>query len=74
MGVYKYVVFSDNPRAPKLRLEFTGTNIFNHPNWSNPDMNLSDGSASATISGVGGTIAYDALGPRTMRFGARVEW
>jgi len=37
-------------------------------------MNLSDGSAAATISGVGGTIHYDALGPRTMRFGARVEW
>jgi hypothetical protein len=74
MGIYKYVVFSENPRAPKLRLEFTGTNIFNHPNWSNPDMNLSDGSAAATISGVGGKIAYDALGPRTMRCGVRVEW
>ncbi len=37
-------------------------------------MNLSAGSAAATISGVGGTIGYDALGPRTMRFGARVEW
>jgi len=74
MGIYKNVVFSENPRAPKLRLEFTGTNIFNHPNWSNPDMNLSDGSAAATISGVGGTIGYDALGPRTMRCGVRVEW
>ena len=74
MGVYKYVVFSENPRAPKLRLEFTGTNIFNHPNWSNPDMNLSDGSAAATISGVGGTIGNDALGPRTLRCGVRVEW
>ena len=68
------MVFSENTRAPKLRMEFTGTNIFNHPNWSNPDMNLSDGSASATISGVGGTIAYDALGPRSMRCGVRVEW
>ena len=74
MGVYKYVVFSENSRAPKVRLEFTGTNIFNHPNWSNPNMNLSDGSAAATISGVGGTIHYDALGPQTMRCGVRVEW
>ena len=62
------------PRAPKLRLEFTGTNIFNHPNWSGPDMNLSDGSAAATISGVGGTIGYDALGPRTMRCGVCVSF
>ena len=74
MGLYKYLAFSESPRAPKLRLEFTGTNIFNHPNWSNPNMNLSAGSSAATISGVGGTIGYDALGPRTMRCGARVEW
>jgi hypothetical protein len=38
------------------------------------NLNLSGGSAAATISGVGGTITYDALEPRTMRFGARVEW
>ncbi len=75
VGVQKYFHFSENPRVPRLRLELTATNIFNHQNLTNPDTIVSDGpGAAATIGDVGSNIWGDRAGPRSMRAGLRLEW
>jgi hypothetical protein len=72
LGVYKNFVFGE--KAPRLRWEFTATNAFNHPNWSNPYTNISDSSTVGTIDSVGGVSGYDQGGARTLRMGLRLEW
>ena len=59
----------------RLRFEFTGTNILNHPNWGNPGLTIntlaSAGIISSTQSGGGG---LDPSGARAFRMGVRAEW
>ncbi|HKC85957.1 MAG TPA: TonB-dependent receptor [Blastocatellia bacterium] len=77
VGFHKYVTFKDNPRIPKFRVELTSTNFFNHPNWANPDTNLSNAGSVATIRGVGGpntASTGDQAGQRSLRLGLRIEW
>lgn len=57
-----------------LRLELTGTNMFNHPNWSNPGVNVTSLGSAGVISGMSGTSPSDPTGQRTMRMGVRLEW
>jgi hypothetical protein len=49
-------------------------NVFNHPNWSEPGLNISAVSQVGVITGVGGVNTYDSPGMRFLRYGARVEW
>jgi len=58
----------------KLRLELRAENVFNHPNWSEPGLNITSVSQVGVITGVGGVNPYDAPGMRFLRYGARVEW
>ncbi len=58
----------------RLRTELTATNALNHPNWSNPDLNISNGSTVGTISSVGGISENDQTGMRLLRVGIRLEW
>src|SRR5262249_31047792 len=73
-GVAKNFAFTENGGV-RLRLEFTGTNILNHPNWGNPGLTIntaaSAGIISSTASGGGGV---DPSGARSFRAGARLEW
>ncbi|MGH9718809.1 MAG: carboxypeptidase regulatory-like domain-containing protein [Bryobacteraceae bacterium] len=74
-GIVKNFVFSD--RGPRFRWDLTGTNILNHPNWSNPQVNISQAANVAVISGVGGVNGAstgDLPGPRALRMGLRLEW
>jgi hypothetical protein len=76
-GLQKYITFSENPRAPRLRLDLYAANVFNHPNWSNPSVNLSNANTAGTITSVGGpnTGSYgDSAAARTARMAIRVEW
>ena len=76
-GLFKYVTFADNPRLPKLRVEMTGTNCFNHPNWSNPVTNLSNAVTVGSIRSAGGASSSqfaDTAGARSMQVGLRLEW
>ena len=78
-GVHKYLRFGDDPRWPKVRLEMTATNVLNHPNWSNPVVDLSAAGRVATINGVGGPQQWrsnfnESAGMRSMQLGVRVEW
>jgi hypothetical protein len=72
IGLFK--VFSFGEKAPRLRWEITATNAFNHPNWSNPYLDITDPGSVGTIDSVGGVSGYDATGPRTLRTGLRLEW
>ena len=65
----KYVSLYERMR---LRLEMSAFNIFNHPNWANPRMNIT--SSPGRITGVVGRNDLDSLGPRQLRASLRLEW
>jgi hypothetical protein len=61
----------------RLRWELTSTNIFNHPNWSNPATNISTAASVGVISGIGGVNGQstgDQPFARNFRMGMRLEW
>ena len=70
-GIYKSFQLFENV---KLRWEWTATNALNHPNWSNPETNITSLGSVAVIRGTGGVTRYDASGPRNLRMGLRLEW
>jgi hypothetical protein len=80
-GIYK--VFHLRERA-RLRLEMIATNALNHPNWSNPNTNISSAALAGKITDAGGvgspataggpwTISDEAA-VRSLRVSIRVEW
>jgi hypothetical protein len=74
MGFFKSFNLSESIR---LRWELTATNIFNHPNYSNPATNISQAASVGVISGVGGVNGAstgDQPGARNFRMGLRLEW
>ena len=77
-GLAKEFRFTDNSSGPRLRLELTATNVLNHPNWSNPALNLSAVATAATITGASGPNNHanvgDQSGVRNARAGLRLEW
>ena len=65
------------PRHQKLALDVDCFNIFNHPNWQNPNVDLSAAGSVAKISAVGGPntgSTGDQSGTRSLRLGVRLEW
>ena len=74
MGFFKSFYFTETIR---LRWELTATNIFNHPNYSNPATNISQAASVGVISSVGlvnGASTGDQPGVRAFRMGLRLEW
>lgn len=57
----------------RMRLEFniSATNSFNHPNFRNPNANISAPNAVGRITSLQG---QDESGPRTVILGTRIEW
>jgi hypothetical protein len=76
MGLHKDFIF--NERGTRLRWEITATNIFNHPNWGNPDMNVADGPGAFGVitdaTGATNGSTGDQLGSRSLRMGLRLQW
>lgn len=70
-GLAKYFPIRERLR---VRCEITSTNVLNHPNYSEPGLNISQPVQLGVISGVGGVAAYDRTGPRNVRMGVRLEW
>jgi hypothetical protein len=73
-GFYKSFRIRERVR---LRYEATATNFFNHPNYNNPAMNISQIGAVGVITGAGGvhgSAVGDYGGPRAFRMGLRMEW
>ena len=69
VGLYKQVSLKE---SLKLNTEFSAVNLFNHPNWSNPAVNISQAGNVGVISGVGGV--FDSTGARALRLGLRMQW
>jgi hypothetical protein len=70
-GLAKYIPLRERIG---LRWEMTATNLLNHPQWSDPDTNISDRGQVGVISAAGGTHSLDQPGPRAFRMGIRLEW
>lgn len=70
MSLNKDFIFGE--RLPRLRWEMSAINAFNHPNWSNPSMTVSNAGTAAVISAVGGV--GDNTGARTLRMTVRAEF
>jgi trimeric autotransporter adhesin len=75
-GVYKRFRFASGPDAPTLRIELTSTNIFNQPQWANPNVNVTPTNVSAgRISAVGGPSGFiQQADMRRLKLGFRLEW
>jgi hypothetical protein len=74
-GIHKTFRVSDAPNTPLFRVDLMTTNVFNQPQWGNPNTDVTpDNVASATIRSTGGPTAWQQAGPRGMRLGLRVEW
>ena len=74
IGLFKSFALAETVR---LRWELTGTNFFNHPNYSNPATNISTVASVGVISGVGGVNGAstgDQPGARAFRMGIRLDW
>jgi hypothetical protein len=75
VGFFKTFRVTNHASAPTFRLELTSTNFFNHPNWANPNTNVTATNVNAArISATGGPNGPQQAGPRSMRLGLRVEW
>jgi hypothetical protein len=75
LGVHKIFRFADSPGAPRFRIELTTTNLFNQPQWGNPNVNVtSTNVTAATIRSTGNALPWQQSGARMMRLGLRVEW
>ncbi len=57
-----------------VRWELTAINVFNHPNYADPAVNISSSGQVGVISAVGGTSALDPSGARALRMGLRAEF
>ena len=58
----------------QIRCELTATNLFNHPNWANPGVNITSLAGVGVISATGGVASLDQSGARNMRAGLRFEF
>ncbi len=76
-SLFKSIAFSDSDRAPKLRVGIVATNVLNHTNFANPNVNLSGGVNTATISNTGGPNGSnpgDMAYSRNIWLHMRLEW
>ena len=58
--------FNIGERA-RLRWDLTATNLFNTPNYTNPNTNITSAGAVSVITGAGGEQDLDAAGARAFR-------
>ncbi|MCC6538698.1 MAG: TonB-dependent receptor [Bryobacterales bacterium] len=71
-GIAKNILFGERAR---LRLELTGTNVFNTPNYANPGTNITQLAGVGVITTTSGDVTpLDSNGPRGLRLGMRLEW
>ncbi len=74
-GIHKIFRVSDSPSSPLFRVELTTTNLFNQPQWGNPNMDVTPTNVTAaTIRTTGGPTSWQQAGARAIRLGVRVEW
>ncbi|MBM3785590.1 MAG: TonB-dependent receptor [Acidobacteria bacterium] len=71
-GIAKHFQWGEKLR---VRWEFTGTNVFNTPNYANPGVNITQLAGVGVLTSTGGDVTpLDSTGPRGLRMGLRVEF
>jgi hypothetical protein len=66
--------FSIGEKA-RFRWDLIAANSFNHPNYANPNTNITAGIQTGVISDVAGDVAVlDQSGARRLRMGLTLEW
>jgi hypothetical protein len=71
-GIAKNFRFGERAR---LRWDLIASNALNHPNYANPNTNITSLSQVGVISDVAGDVAVlDQSGPRRLRMGLTLEW
>lgn len=70
-GIAKHFAIGERMR---LRWELTATNLFNTPNYSNPNTNITQLANVGVITGTGDVSSLDASDQRAFRMGLRLEW
>jgi hypothetical protein len=71
-GIGKFFNITERVR---LKAEMSFTNVFNHTNLSDPDLNMSDGSSFGTITSARGSLSgADLGGNRTGQASMRLEF
>jgi hypothetical protein len=68
LGLFKNIFIRERMR---IELNFSATNAFNHPNFRNPNANISAPNAVGQITAQQG---QDESGPRTVILGTRIEF
>lgn len=59
----------------KIRLEFLGNNVLNHPNWRDPNMVITDrGTAGVVTATMDRNTKFDSAIPREMQAQLRIMW
>ena len=72
MDIFKNFYFSEN-RARYIEIRVESYNVFNHPNFANPDGNLTDGSSFGQITSVVQPgINGDPQPARAVQFGGKI--
>jgi hypothetical protein len=70
-GLAKRFRLGERARA---RLELTATNVFNHPSFGNPSVNISNAATVGVIGSVKDSSDLDQSGARSFRTAIRLEW
>jgi hypothetical protein len=74
----KIVLISENPRAPKLRLDLYVQNLLNHPNFGAPGLSLTSPASAGVVTSLGGSssgsFGTHADIARTPYISARLDW
>jgi hypothetical protein len=75
-GMHKRFRLTNRADSPTLRIELTSTNIFNQPQYANPNMTVTPTNVNrGRISAIGGPSgSIQQAGMRSMRLGFRLEW
>lgn len=79
LGIHKKFRLASGAGAPTFRIELTTTNVFNEPQWANPNataLNVTPTNVGAArITAVGGPATFiQQADMRRMRLGLRIEW
>lgn len=76
MGLHKKFQLTGSAGGPTFRIELTTTNVFNEPQWANPNLNVTPTNVTAgRVSAIGGAYGFiQQANMRQMRLGMRVEW
>jgi hypothetical protein len=70
-GLYKYINLGEKA---KLQIRMTATNFFNHPNFGNPNTNISSSRVGLIRSLQGRRLDTLGAGPRAIQLGLRIDF